>query len=72
MDRVDITIDQEVYEEVSEYLDTGDRYQISNFIEEAIFKYIEDLKKDEEQGKMLVGNPIFGIENLNKEKDNVR
>ena len=53
-DRVDITIDQEVYEEVSEYLDTGDRYQISNFIEEAIFKYIEDLKRDEEQGKMLI------------------
>ena len=54
MDRVDITIDQEVYEEVSEYLDTGDRYQISNFIEEAIFKYIEELKKDEKQG-MLIG-----------------
>ena len=72
MDRVDITIDQEVYEEVSEYLDTGDRYQISNFIEEAIFKYIEELKKDEEQGMMLVGNPIFGVENLNKEKDNAR
>ena len=50
MDRIDITIDQEVYEEVSEYLDTGDRYQISNFIEEAIFKYIEELLEDEKQG----------------------
>ena len=67
MDRVDITIDQEVYEEVSEYLDTGDRYQISNFIEEAIFKYIEDLKKDEEQG-MLIGNS----ENSIKEIGNAR
>ena len=71
MDRVDITIDQEVYEEVSEYLDTGDRYQISNFIEEAIFKYIEELKEDEKQGKMLVGE-YYNLENLNKEKDNVR
>ena len=50
MDRIGITIDQEVYEEVSEYLDTGDRYQISNFIEEAIFKYIEELLEDEKQG----------------------
>ena len=71
MDRVDITIDQEVYEEVSEYLDTGDRYQISNFIEEAIFKYIEELKEDEKQGKMLVGE-YYNLENLNKEKDNAR
>ena len=67
MDRVDITIDQEVYEEVSEYLDTGDRYKISNFIEEAKFKYIEYLKKDEEQG-MLIGNS----ENSIKEIGNAR
>ena len=55
MDRVDIDIDSETYNTILEYLDTGDRYQISNFIEEAIFKYIEELKKDEEQG-LLIGN----------------